>query len=68
MIKALCRLAVTKYIMSNVEIRMESQLFSCMAVLEGEAAKLQEDFLILSFIGLWYLISVGVEGASLIPL
>ena len=47
---------------------MESQLFSCMAVLEGEAAKLQEDFLILSFIGLWYLISVGVEGASLIPL
>ena len=28
----------------------------------------QEDFLILIFIGLWYLISVGVEGASLIPL
>jgi hypothetical protein len=68
MTKALCLLKDMKYIMSNVAIRMESQLFSCMAVLEGEAAKLQEDFLILNFIGLWYLISVGVEGVSLTPL
>jgi hypothetical protein len=61
MIKALCPLEVTKYIMSNVETQMASLQSSCMAALEGEAAKLQEDFLILSFIGLWFLINAVVE-------
>jgi hypothetical protein len=52
MIKALCRLAVTKYIMSNVEIQRASLQSSCMEVLVVGEAKMSEDFLILSFIEL----------------
>jgi hypothetical protein len=50
MIKALCPLEVTKYIMSNVETQMASLQSSCMAALGAVEAKMSEDFLILSFI------------------